>query len=127
LSFCEAYARGLMCFIYSHRDRLPIEFRILRYPPHPWTIEDTLLIGARLVQDLNHGPYREALTREKILGKLGPELTADLYVNSSWRDRPPSADPRRVERKRQDYEENRRSGNKASAEHKNLHYHTYSS
>jgi len=126
-SFFEAYARGVNVFIDSHRDRLPIEFRILRYSPHPWTIEDTLLIGARLVQDLNHGPYREALTREKILGKLGPELTADLYVNSSWRDRPPSADPRRVERKRQDYEENRRSGNKASAEHKTLQSPTYSS
>jgi hypothetical protein len=32
----------------------------------------------------------KALEREKILAKLGPELTADLYVNSSWRDRPPT-------------------------------------
>src|SRR5438067_2496392 len=31
-----------------------------------------------------------ALTREKVLAKLGPELTADLYVNSSWRDHPPT-------------------------------------
>src|SRR5581483_5283789 len=26
----------------------------------------------------------------KILAKLGPELTADLYVNTSWHDRPPT-------------------------------------
>ncbi len=44
-----------------------------------------------MVQDLNHYSYARALEREKILAKLGPELTADLYVNSSWRDRPPSA------------------------------------
>src|SRR5437660_12862994 len=36
-SFFEAYARGVNVFIDSHRDRLPIEFRILRYSPHPWT------------------------------------------------------------------------------------------
>jgi hypothetical protein len=50
-----------------------------------------------MVQDLNHGPYETALTREKILAKLGPELTADLYVNSSWRDRPPSSASLRME------------------------------
>jgi penicillin amidase len=44
-----------------------------------------------MVQDLNHYSYAKALTREKILARLGPELTADLYINSSWRDRPPSA------------------------------------
>ena len=26
----------------------------------------------------------------KVLAKLGPELTADLYVNRSWHDRPPT-------------------------------------
>ena len=46
-----------------------------------------------MVKDLNHYPYRDALEREKILAKLGPELTADLYVNSSWHDRPPTVAP----------------------------------
>jgi len=85
----EAYTRGVNAYIVSHRDRLPIEFRILRYAPRPWTIEDSALIGAYMVEDLSTTP-RHALMREKILGKLGPELTADLYVNSSWRDRPPT-------------------------------------
>jgi len=86
----EAYARGVNAYIESHRDRLPIEFRILRYSPRPWTPEDSTLIAAQMVKDLNHYPYRHALEREKILAKLGPELTAELYVNSSWRDRPPT-------------------------------------
>lgn len=85
----EAYARGVNAYIASHRDRLPIEFRILGYAPKPWTPEDSLVIAAYMVQDLSSTP-RHALTREKILAKLGPELTADLYVNTSWRDRPPT-------------------------------------
>jgi penicillin amidase len=88
--FFEGYARGVNAFIESHRDRLPLEFRLMKYTPRPWTVTDSMLIGARMVQDLNHYSYRRALEREKILAKLGPELTADLYVNSSWRDRPPT-------------------------------------
>ncbi|MGH9501791.1 MAG: penicillin acylase family protein [Terriglobales bacterium] len=90
-SHFEAYARGVNAYIESHRDRLPLEFRILRYAPRPWAPEDSTLIAAQMVKDLNHYPYRHALEREKILAKLGPELTADLYVNSSWHDRPPTA------------------------------------
>jgi penicillin G amidase len=85
----EAYARGVNAYIESHRDRLPSEFRILRYVPRLWTPEDSELIGAQMVEDLSTSP-RHALMREKILAKLGPQLTADLYVNSSWHDRPPT-------------------------------------
>jgi len=94
----EAYARGVNAFIQSHRDRLPIEFRILRYKPQPWTSEDSALIGAYMVEELSTSP-RHALTREKILAKLGAELTADLYVNSSWRDRLPTVSRPNLEQK----------------------------
>jgi len=96
-SYFEAYTRGVNAFIDSHRDRLPIEFRLMGYKPRRWVAEDSLVIGARLIQDLNHGTYVSALEREKILAKLGPELTADLYVNTSWHDRAPSAKTHRVE------------------------------
>ena len=89
-AYFDAYARGVNAFLESHRDRLSLEFRLLKYTPHPWTVTDSLLVGARMVQDLNHSSNPPALTREKILAQLGPELTADLYVNSSWRDRPPT-------------------------------------
>src|SRR5579864_6274441 len=88
-SHFEAYARGVNAYIESHRDRLPLEFRILRYSPEPWTSQDSALIGVQMVEDLSTSP-RHAREREKILAKLGPELTADLYVNSSWHDRPPT-------------------------------------
>ena len=90
-AYFGAYTRGVNAFIESHGDRLPLEFRILKYQPRPWTVTDSVLIGARMVQDLNHYSYRRALTREKVLAKLGAELTADLYVNSSWHDRTQTA------------------------------------
>lgn len=88
-SHFEAYARGVNAYIQSHDRNLPFEFRVLRYKPQPWTPEDSALIAAQMVEDLSTPPD-EALLREKILAKLGPELTADLFVNISSHDRPPT-------------------------------------
>lgn len=87
----EAYARGVNAYIASHRGSLPLEFRVLRYRPRPWTPKDSLLVTLSMSEALNHGPYRVELARQAILAKLGPELTADLYPTTSWRDHPPTA------------------------------------
>ncbi|MGA2856845.1 MAG: penicillin acylase family protein [Candidatus Sulfotelmatobacter sp.] len=89
-AFLEAYARGVNAYIGTHGHRLPIEFRILGYAPKPWLAEDSVVIANVMVKDLNYQYFFDALAREKILAKLGPELTADLYVNRSWHDRPPT-------------------------------------
>jgi penicillin amidase len=88
--FFEAYARGVNAYIRTHGRRLPIEFRILKYVPQPWQPEDSIVIANQMVKDLNYHYFEDALSKEKILAKLGPELTADLYVNRSWHDRPPT-------------------------------------
>ncbi len=88
--FFEAYARGVNAYIGSRARNLPIEFRILGYKPTPWLPEDSLVIANQMVKDLNFHYFFDALSREKILAKLGPALTADLYVNRSWHDRPPT-------------------------------------
>jgi penicillin G amidase len=90
--YLAAYAKGVNAYLESHRTRLPLEFRILRYTPRPWMPEDSMLVAVQMVEDLSASP-RAALTREKILARLGPELTADLYVNSSWHDHPPTMLP----------------------------------
>jgi len=92
-SHFESYARGVNALIAAQQDRLPIEFRVLRYSPRPWTATDSVLIGANMSKLLNHHLFAMELTREKILARLGPELTADLYPSSSWRDRPPGSSP----------------------------------
>jgi len=89
-SYFEAYARGVNAYIAAHGSRLPIEFRILGYAPRPWSPEDSVVIANQMVKDLNYHYFYDALAREKILAKLGPELTSDLYVNRSWHDRPPT-------------------------------------
>jgi penicillin amidase len=89
-SFFEAYARGVNAYIAARGHKLPIEFRILGYAPKPWLVEDSLVIANQMVKDLNYHYFYDALAREKILARLGPELTADLYVNRSWHDRPPT-------------------------------------
>jgi penicillin amidase len=89
-AYFEAYARGVNAFIESHGSNLPIEFRILKYRPKPWQPEDSIVIANQMVKDLNYYSFEDTLAREKILAKLGPELSADLYVNRSWHDRPPT-------------------------------------
>src|SRR5580698_236983 len=89
-AYFEAYARGVNAFIESRGSGLPIEFRILGYRPKPWQPEDSIVIANQMVKDLNYYYLPDTFAREKILAKLGPELTADLYVNRSWHDRPPT-------------------------------------
>jgi len=89
-SFLEAYAMGVNAYMAGHSDRLPIEFRILRYAPKPWLPEDSLVIANQMVKELNYYYFADTFSHEKVLARLGPELTADLYVNQSWHDRPPT-------------------------------------
>jgi penicillin amidase len=109
-SYLEAYARGVNAYIQERISTLPIEFRILRYQPALWTAEDAVLMGASMVQNLNHGAYLAALEKEKFLASLGPELTADLFINSSWHDRPPGKAPLRIAQPDQDDEDNSSPG-----------------
>jgi penicillin G amidase len=88
--FFEAYANGVNAFIRTHARHRPIEFRILHYAPKSWSAEDSIVIANQMVKDLNYQYFYDTLRREKILAKLGPELTADLYVNRSLHDRPPT-------------------------------------
>ncbi len=92
-AFLEAHARGVNALMESQRDRLPIEFLVLRYQPRPWTVEDSVLVGANMSKMLNYYQVVTEIGREKILAKIGPELTADLYPDSSPRDRPPGSLP----------------------------------
>lgn len=89
VAYLEAYARGVNAYIADHQRGLPLEMRIMRYFPRAWTPVDSLLVGTVMSEILSHGPYLEKLHHEAILARLGPELTADLYVNTSFHDLPP--------------------------------------
>lgn len=89
-SYLDAYARGVNAFIADRAGGLPLEFHILKYRPKPWQAEDSIVIANQMVKDLNFYTVGDIFAREKILARLGPELTSDLYVNRSWHDRPPT-------------------------------------
>ena len=89
--YAEAYAHGVNAYIASHKQVLSAEFRLLRYEPRPWTPTDTCLIIAELTQELQFFFVQHMWLREKVLARLGPQLAADLYPNTSWRDHPPTA------------------------------------
>ena len=86
----DDYARGVNLFIAEHQDSLPVEFRLLRYTPKPWTGVDTIAVGLMMVQTLDvHAAAK--LGRSHVDAKLqNPKLEADLYPVGSWRDHPPT-------------------------------------
>ena len=90
-AFFAAYAGGVNAYIEQHRSNLPIEFRVLRYSPRPWTPSDSVLIGIGMSQLLNP-QYEMEWIREKMAKLLSPELMADLYPPGSPRDHAPASD-----------------------------------
>lgn len=73
-----AYTRGVNFFLETHRDRLPIEFSILRYQPRPWRIRDTVLIGLRMERMLTTS-WQEELRKLHMLAKGNQDKISYLY------------------------------------------------
>ena len=61
-----AFARGVNEYIGTHRDRLPVEFAILRYDPRPWKISDTILAGLEMYRELTPG-WRAEINKLQML------------------------------------------------------------
>ena len=74
----ESYAGGVNAFIEAQGDALPLEFRLLRYRPRPWTAVDTLAVGKLLARDLAGGWEQEAY-RALFADRLPPEVQDVLY------------------------------------------------
>lgn len=83
----EAYARGVNAFIDSHRDRLPIEFLLLRYRPRAWRVADSLGIPLNMAKVLSNS-WPDELMRERIHVKLKETLYANLFPDHSPLDHP---------------------------------------
>ncbi len=68
----EAYAEGINLYLRHYADRLPPEFRILRYEPEPWTLADSLLMAKGLEFELCFG-WRTKLARAGIAARLATQ------------------------------------------------------
>jgi penicillin amidase len=82
----EAYAGGVNAAIDAHRDALPVEFRLLRYQPRPWTPADSLAVGKLLALDLAKGWESEA-ARSRLEERLPADVVALLYPSTFPEDR----------------------------------------
>ena len=80
-----AYTRGVNAYIDSHRDRLPIEFALLRYQPRPWRIEDSLLIGLQMYRTLTNN-WEEDLLRRDLQTNGDPARVDQLFPTRTFLD-----------------------------------------
>lgn len=96
-ALADAYARGVNAFIDSAQGHLPMEFRVLRYSPGHWTALDSLICGATFSEMLNLSYAYELVRRERVEAKVPPEIAADLFPTTSWRDHPPMQNEPEIE------------------------------
>ena len=96
-ALADAYARGVNAFIDSAQGHLPMEFRVLRYSPGRWTAVDSLVCGATFSEMLNLGYTYDLVRRERVEAKVPPEMAADLFPTTSWRDHPPMQNEPEIE------------------------------
>ncbi len=85
-----AYARGVNHYLETHAGRLPLEFTLLGYKPHPWRIEDTLLVGLMMEQTLSN-TYKHDYTREAMYAKGDPAKIAALFPDRTGSEHQPGS------------------------------------
>lgn len=79
----EAYAQGVTAFIESHRNKLPLEFVVLRYRPERWTVEDTLAVYAGFALLLQAGTASKQVQRSQARAILGEEKLKEIDFSYS--------------------------------------------
>jgi penicillin amidase len=93
-----SYLHGVNAFIESHRDRLPLEFLVLRYQPQPWREIDSVAAALNLAAALSQ-TWESDLMRERIAARLGKDLLSDVFPDHSALDVPvaevPGSTPQR--------------------------------
>ncbi|MGD8669787.1 MAG: penicillin acylase family protein, partial [Desulfobacterales bacterium] len=77
----NSFANGVNAYLETHSDRLPIEFKILRYTPEPWSSDDFLAISKVINWGLSLG-WRVDITAGKILDKVGEAKFKEAFP--SW-------------------------------------------
>jgi penicillin amidase len=78
----DGYARGVNLYIETHRWNLPLEFRLLRYRPRPWTATDTMLVTAYMYEMLT-STWKEELDRAWVTSRVGPKRAKALFAVDS--------------------------------------------
>lgn len=78
----DDYAQGVNLYISRHRWNLPLEFRLLRYRPRPWTATDTMLVSSYMYELLT-STWKEELDRARVTKIVGAARARDMYAVDS--------------------------------------------
>jgi penicillin G amidase len=78
----ENYAQGVNRYIEEQRERLPVEFTLLRYQPRPWMPADTYLISLYMWKTLT-STWKSKLNRRWVTEQVGPDRARELFVVDS--------------------------------------------
>jgi len=73
----EAYVSGINAFIEAFGKKPPIEFKLLRYAPEPWAVEDVVACGRMMGWQLNVA-WRADLVFLRMVDLLGAEKAREL-------------------------------------------------
>ncbi len=89
----QSFTKGLNAYLETHRDRLPIEFKLLRYEPEPWQVDDYVQIVKVITWALSAG-WKIDLVAGEILKKVGDERFKDAFP--LWPDHAPLIIPEEI-------------------------------
>ena len=82
-----AFAAGINAYLERHRDRLPLEFKLLGYQPEPWQPDDVSTIYTLINWGLSLG-WKVDLTAADILKKVGEDLFREAFTPPAGAGRP---------------------------------------
>jgi penicillin amidase len=54
-----SYARGVNAYLSTHRDRLPVEFKLMGYEPRPWTMADSIVCALQMFRKMTDSSQDE--------------------------------------------------------------------
>ena len=77
----QSFTNGLNAYLKTHKDRLPIEFKLLRYEPEPWQVDDYISIVKVITWALSVG-WNTDLTAATILKWVGDPMFKEAFP--SW-------------------------------------------
>jgi penicillin amidase len=78
LSYLQAFSDGVNSYVKEAGKKLPPEFKILSYPPDPWTPEDCGNIFGYMCWDAAVDDMDQEMSYWKLVGKIGLDRTISL-------------------------------------------------
>jgi len=83
----DAFAAGVNAYLEEHRDRLPLEFKVLGHQPEPWRSDDYRAIYTLINWGLSLG-WKVDLTAADIVKKVGKDRFRDAFAPPAETGRP---------------------------------------